>query len=116
MDPNNTFPPPLLRFRTWVIEMRLPLLFLLAIPAVESFLFSPEQRSTVSRTWNSARSVLAEPPRKGPNNDGSAASESSDLLQPIRRLRRDKKEPLIAVVGRPNVVSEADLADQIDWK
>ena len=31
--------------------------------------------------------------------------------QPIRRLRRDKREPLIAVVGRPNVVRTLLLED-----
>jgi tRNA U34 5-carboxymethylaminomethyl modifying GTPase MnmE/TrmE len=29
------------------------------------------------------------------------------LLQPIRRLAKNKKEPLIAIVGRPNVGKSA---------
>ena len=38
------------------------------------------------------------------NDDVSSSNTNNNNLQPIRRLRRDKKEPLIAIVGRPNVV------------
>jgi hypothetical protein len=65
-----------------------------------------EGRSIVTRDWKTHHSVLAEPPRKGQTDqldDFDSESDTSNL-QPIRRLRRDKKEPLIAIVGRPNVV------------
>lgn len=82
--------------------------FLVALLTVgsECFLISRErsERCVVARDWQTALSVLAEPPRKGPSEDFAPESESPNL-QPIRRLRRDKKEPLIAIVGRPNVVS-----------
>ena len=70
--------------------------------SVDSFLVPNPTSSAVSKT---ELFVLADPPRKG-SEEMSVESESSDL-QPIRRLRRDKKEPLIAVVGRPNVGKSA---------
>lgn len=53
--------------------------------------------------------MLADPPRRSADDvttdAGTEPWNQEPDLQPIRRMRRDKKEPLIAVVGRPNVVS-----------
>lgn len=81
------------------------LVLVLLVPSVGCFLlpqnsgnhFAAAPRHQSSST---ARFVLAENERIE-----SASQPDTSSTQPIRRLRRDKKEPLIAVVGRPNVVS-----------
>ena len=79
----------------------LPFLTALFVVGTECFTRSTRQeRVSVARKWKTFLSVLAEAPKDQLSSDADAAD-----LQPIRRLRRDKKEPLIAIVGRPNVVS-----------
>ncbi|CAB9496745.1 GTPase Der [Seminavis robusta] len=77
--------------------------------SVEAFLpGSIEWRShtaTASRRVSLARFVLADPPSSTTTTTSSQKEEGG--LPPIRRLRRDKKEPLIAIVGRPNVGKSA---------
>ena len=75
--------------------------------SVESFLLPTQQKLSIVKSTTS-RSVLADPPNKsGTAEQQEGDSGNKDQLQPIRRLRRDKKEPLIAVVGRPNVGKSA---------
>lgn len=86
-----------------------------AVSLVESFVVP--QPGAVFRSTQLG--VLADPPSQGSEllfeeDDFSfeqqeealqeVSSSATTVGQPIRRLRRDKKEPLIAVVGRPNVV------------
>ena len=90
-----------------------------AVSMVESFVVPKPATSAVihsTQLW-----VLADPPSKEGSDEEmffdedelsfehdemqEEESSSAGVGQPIRRLRRDKKEPLIAVVGRPNVVS-----------
>ena len=85
----------------------LPLLIALLVVGTECFTgWRPHERYTAARDWKTSLSVLVEPPRKGPSDEFASESDAPNL-QPIRRLRRDKKEPLIAIVGRPNVVSSS---------
>lgn len=107
------------------------LAMLLGAVSVESFLVPRSATASVSsRTSSTQRWVLADPPSTGSNEEEKMVWEEEDEFtfgenddeeeeqavslsslsasagegQPIRRLRRDKREPLIAVVGRPNVV------------
>jgi hypothetical protein len=84
---------------------------LLSISANCAFILVPGQLEahTAFSRRNLSLFVVSEPPksttavtRADVEDDGDVPSSN---LQPIRRLRRDKKEPLIAIVGRPNVVS-----------
>lgn len=58
-----------------------------------------------SRIFNRAAVLqLSATPTK---SSASSGNPSQEQLQPVRRLRRNKKEPLIAIVGRPNVGKSA---------
>ena len=84
---------------------KLPFLAALLAVGSDGFTgFTRHEGHAVVREWKTSLSVLAEPPRQG-SSDQDVSESGSPQLQPIRRLRRDKKEPLIAIVGRPNVVS-----------
>ena len=78
------------------------LLGTILVVGTECFTASPRhEQHAISK---SSLFVLADPPHQDVSDHYSSGAGAPNL-QPIRRLRRDKKEPLIAIVGRPNVVS-----------
>lgn len=109
------FPTPVLVAALMAVMTSLP---------VQSFVVPT---ATTTTTSNTKLFVLADPPSQESEEDimvfededefdieyeaSTASTTTIDVsaldLQPIRRLRRDKKEPLIAVVGRPNVGKSA---------
>ncbi|GKY98525.1 hypothetical protein MPSEU_000809600 [Mayamaea pseudoterrestris] len=83
--------------------MRLSLCLLLAwsCAPVNSFLIYKPSRTALASFETHLSYALATS-----NNDDTPSLEQ-EPLQPIRRLRKAKKEPLIAILGRPNVGKSA---------
>lgn len=84
-----------------MISLKVSQLLLLIVGA--SCLSIPTDVSRRQTTPLTRLAVAASPPE---SSSGSSTVSSSSSM-PIRRWRRDKKEPVVAIVGRPNVGKSA---------
>jgi GTP-binding protein len=83
--------------------MRLLLISLLALPA-SSFLAAPKPRALLPAL---SVAVFDDEVVDQFVDDDEDEEEEEKSTQPIRRFRRSRKEPLIAIIGRPNVGKSA---------